>query len=88
MVGACHDGCAAKGIDGVGNALIVGGDQNGIHQPRGLRASIDVFDHRVTGDGSEGFSGETSGVISGGDDGNNPTQHTEPSGKDYWHEES
>jgi hypothetical protein len=42
----------------------------------------------MAGDQSEGFSGETRGVISSGDDGNNPSLHTEPSGKDYWHEES
>jgi len=45
-------------------------------------------DHGLTGDESERFSGETSSLISGRDDGDDPAVHSEPSGNNYWHEES
>ena len=51
-------------------------------------AAVDVFDHWTAGNQREGFSGETSGVVSGRDNRNHPTVHGKPSGKDNWHEES
>jgi hypothetical protein len=42
----------------------------------------------MAGNQGEGFSRETSGVVSGRDNGDDPTVHGKPSGKDNWHEES
>ena len=56
-----------KPLDGIDDPLVVGGDDHRIDA--GLRgATVDVLDHRAAGDVSEGFSGESGGVVAGGDD--------------------
>jgi hypothetical protein len=42
----------------------------------------------MSGNQRERFSRETSGVVSGRDNGDNPTVRGKPSRKDNWHEES
>ena len=62
-----HD--AAERLDRVRDALVVGGDDDGI-DARGVgRTSIHVLDHGPADDIRENFSGETGRVVSGGNDG-------------------
>ena len=58
VVGAGHDRGAAEAAHGRGDALVIGGDDHGVHSSR-RRAAIHVLDHRTAGDIGENFSGET-----------------------------
>jgi len=64
VVAAGEAGDAAKGLDGIDDPLVVGGDEHGIHgRQRGL--AVDVLDHGPAGDLSERFSRKAGRVVAG-----------------------
>ncbi len=67
VVAAGEAGDAAEGLDGIDDALIVGGHHHGIHR-RERGAAVDVFHHGPAGDFSERFSRKAGRVVAGRDD--------------------
>ena len=58
MIRARHPRDAAETLHGVGDALIVGRDDDCVNAMGVRRTAIDVLDHRPAGQISERFSGE------------------------------
>ena len=53
VIGARHTYGAAEGCDGIRDALVIGGDDHLANPARASRATVDVLDHRTTGDVGE-----------------------------------
>src|SRR5690606_13486948 len=66
VVGRGHGDLDAAAVEGVGDALVVGGDAH-FAGAGGEGAAGDVQDHGVAGDRLQGFAGEAGGGVAGGD---------------------
>jgi hypothetical protein len=68
VIETSHDGFAPEFSDGIGDALVVGRDEDALDRFGALNAPVNVFYQRLTLNLNDGFSGETSGLESCGDD--------------------
>jgi hypothetical protein len=68
VIETSHDDFASEFPDGTGNALVVGRNEDALDRFGALNAPVNVFYQRLTLNLNDGFSGETSGLESCGDD--------------------
>lgn len=66
MIGARHASLAPEGLDGIDNALVVGGNQNVMNGLGAFGALVDVLDHGLPGKRDEGLAGKAGGGVAGG----------------------
>ena len=71
MVGASHSGFAGKGLHGVNNALIVGGDQDPVDGLRELSLFINSLHHGLAREIHQWLAGQARGCIAGRNHDNN-----------------
>jgi hypothetical protein len=64
MVETGHDDFASEDPNRIGNAFIVGRNEDAFDGFRGLNAPVNVFYQRLTLNFKDGFSGETCGLES------------------------
>ncbi len=76
VIGARHDHAGAKVFSRRADALVIGGDHHVREIARLGGAFPHVLQHGLTGDGDEGFAGETRGRVPCGDYTKNPLRHT------------
>jgi hypothetical protein len=69
VVASCHPYDAAKSLHRGCDAIIVGRDDHGVDAARSCRATIDVLDHRLSGNVGQRLSREACRLVAGGDDG-------------------
>jgi hypothetical protein len=63
MVGAGHTGFAAERLNGIKDALVVGGNENAMNSLGAFGAPVDVLDHGFAGKRDERLAGEARGGV-------------------------
>jgi hypothetical protein len=64
MVGTGHDDFASEFPDGIGNAFVVGRNEDALDGSRALNAPVNVFYQRLALNFKDRFTGETGGLES------------------------
>ena len=70
VVGCGQHGLAAESLDGVHDALVIGGDHQLVDELSLAGALVDVLDHGLAQDVLQGLAGQTGRAISGRNDTN------------------
>ena len=66
MIGTSHACVPPEGLNRVHNALVVGGDQDGVNGLRAFGPFINVLNHWLSTEGDQWLAGESGGTEAGG----------------------